>query len=213
MLEHVRAASGERLGADDYLARFWEVVESGIDFIWKLERLQHFREPGDKSWEAFDRGDWDEALRLTEDEAPEIMQQAQQEQYGVQRIRIVELPLSPYLLWEFQFLKIRTEAGSDIRILGPDAIAHLERDGELPEVVGLGNTVLFEVLYDSSGTLDGARQIKDPDLIVACRREFENLFARGEPLSTFFEREVAGKRPPALEAPGLVAAKPDIADA
>lgn len=35
---------------------------------WKLERRQHFREPGFASWEAFARGEWDTALRLMEDE-------------------------------------------------------------------------------------------------------------------------------------------------
>jgi hypothetical protein len=196
MLEHVRAASGERLERSDYLARFSKLTASGIDVIWKLERRQHFREPYNKSWVAFDRGDWDEALRLTGDAAPEIMQQTHQEPFGAQRIRVVELPLSPYLLWEFQPLKVRAEAGDDIRILYPDAVAHLEHDEELPEVVGLGNTVMFEVIYDSAGTPDGARQINDPELIAACRREFEALFPQGEPLPAFFDREVAGKRPP-----------------
>jgi hypothetical protein len=212
MLEQVRAASSERLENSDYLDRFRELAPT-VDFLWKLERRQHFREPYNKSWVAFDRGDWDEALRLTRDAVPEITKQTQQKPYCAHRIRVVELPLSPYLLWEFQPLKIRAEAGDDIRILGPEAVAHLEGDEELPEIVGLGNTVMFEVIYDSAGTPDGARQINDPELIAACRREFENLFPQGEPLSAFFDREVAGKRPPTLEAPGLVAAKPDIPDA
>ena len=202
MLEHVRAASGERLKRSDYLACFEELAASGIDVIWKLERQQHFREPYNKSWEAFDRGDWDEALRLTREAAPKITQETQQEPFRAQRLRVVELPLSPYLVWEFQPLKVRAEAGDEIRIVGPDAIAHLERDEELPEIVGLGNTAMFEVIYDSAGTPDGARRIDDPEFILACRREFETLFPQGEPLLTFFEREVAGKRPPAAEVPG-----------
>ncbi len=202
MLEHVRAASGERLKRSDYHARFWEITSSGIDVLWKLERRQHFREPYDKSWEAFDRGDWDEALHLARDEAPAITQEIQQGGYRAHRLRVVELPLSPYLIWEFQFLKVRAEAGEDIRVLGPDALTHLEREEELPEVVGLGNAVMFEVIYDSAGTPDGARQINDTDLIVACRREFETIFPQGEPLSTFFEREVAGRRPPSVRSAG-----------
>jgi hypothetical protein len=197
MLEHVRAAGGERLKRSDYHARFWEMAAT-VDVLWKLERQQHFREPDNKSWEAFDRGDWDEALRRARDEAAEITREVQQGAYRAHRLRVIELPLSPYLLWEFQVLKIRAEAGEDIRILGPGALAHLEREGPLPEVVGLGNAVMFEVIYDSTGTPDGARQINEPDVIVACRREFETIFPQGEPLSTFFEREVAGKRPPAV---------------
>ncbi len=217
MLEHVRTASGERLERSDYLARFWELAASGIDVLWKLERRQHFREPGDKSWEAFDRGDWDEALRLAQDEAPEITQEAQQSPYRVHRIRVVEMPLSPYLLWELQFLKVGADAGNDVRVFHPDVLAHLEREEELPEVVGLGNAAMFEVLYDSAGTHVGARQINDPGFIAACRREFESLFPQGEPLVPFFEREVAGKRPPSVRSSiqGLTVtpAEADIPDA
>ena len=196
MLEQVRAAGGERLERSDYLERFWELARTA-DVLWKLERRQHFREMDNKSWEAFDRGNWDEALRLIREAAPEITRQIRQSSYRSLRLRVVELPLSPYLLWEFHSLKVRAEAGNDIRVLHSDALAHREQEDPLPEVVGLGNTVLFEVLYDSSGSHLGARQINDRDLIAACRREFETLFPEGEPLLAFFDREVAGRRPPA----------------
>lgn len=49
----------------DFRQRQWTI--DGQD-SWKLERCQHFREPGFASWEAFDRGEWRGALRLIEEE-------------------------------------------------------------------------------------------------------------------------------------------------
>lgn len=60
---------GERLSLDEYRrdfrARQWTI--EGRE-SWKLERAQHFIEPGFPSWDAFARGDWDTALRPADDE-------------------------------------------------------------------------------------------------------------------------------------------------
>jgi hypothetical protein len=59
-------AVGERLE----LSAFYDASDGDIARareFWKLERGQAFAEPGNASWEAFARGDWDESLRLIED--------------------------------------------------------------------------------------------------------------------------------------------------
>ena len=56
-------AVGERLELPEYYADFQRNFRHAREF-WKLERGQVFAEPGDASWEAFDAGDWDEAMRL-----------------------------------------------------------------------------------------------------------------------------------------------------
>ena len=48
---------------EDFWDRFWRVRNHDI---WKLERAQHFREPGYDVWEAFDEGDWPESMRRLE---------------------------------------------------------------------------------------------------------------------------------------------------
>ena len=67
--DHLDDSSGVRLSLDDYRVEFkdlqWTIAGQQS---WKLEREQRFREPGFASWEAFSRGDWDEALRLIEEE-------------------------------------------------------------------------------------------------------------------------------------------------
>jgi hypothetical protein len=59
-------AVGERMELGVYYADFQENYVRAHDF-WKLERGQVFAEPGDESWEAFDHGDWDEAMSLLEE--------------------------------------------------------------------------------------------------------------------------------------------------
>lgn len=50
-----------------YHADLSRVYTSGIDFLNKLERGQHFEERGFASWEAFAAGDWNRALSLAGD--------------------------------------------------------------------------------------------------------------------------------------------------
>jgi hypothetical protein len=58
-------AVGQRMDLPAYYADFKKNFSRTRKF-WKLERGQTFAEPGDPSWEAFDRGDWEEAMQLLE---------------------------------------------------------------------------------------------------------------------------------------------------
>lgn len=55
-------AAGERLELADYFADF----AGRAGEFWKLEARQVFAEPGNDSWKAFARGNWEEAVRLLE---------------------------------------------------------------------------------------------------------------------------------------------------
>ncbi|MET7935298.1 DUF6879 family protein [Streptomyces sp. NPDC005322] len=68
-------SQGERLSRDVYRVDFQERVwdNNGRD-SWKLERQQHFQEPGSDSRKAFDRGDWEGALRLIEQRREGLLQ-------------------------------------------------------------------------------------------------------------------------------------------
>lgn len=91
---------------------------------------------------------------------------------------------------------IRSDAGERIRTVRTDAISHLETRHALPEVTILGTEVLYEVLYDETGTHCGARRIEDSEAIEACRSELSDLWNQGEELPTFFDREVKPLPPP-----------------
>lgn len=114
---------------------------------WKLERRQHFREPGDASWEAFVRGDWQEALRLIEAQRAgllDLSRLAARHRCRLLRVRVVEVPLTPYLQWELHLLRVRAECGELIRVTGPEHIAAYERESPVPELVTLNDDTVYE---------------------------------------------------------------------
>jgi hypothetical protein len=200
MLESVRSLAGLELRPQEYLDDFWPHFQQIDDVLWKLERIQDFREPEEPSWVAVMAGDWDRALDLIEDKRQESLRLAERSHgFANRRLRIVEQPITPYLQWEMQILKIRVETGEqDIKVLDAQAIRDIERDRPLPELLVLGRAVMYEVLYDETATLSGARRIDDPAVIRACRQELDRLFEKGEDLLVYFDREIASMPPPTL---------------
>ncbi|MFD0328534.1 DUF6879 family protein [Streptacidiphilus monticola] len=185
---------GERLDQAEYLACFEELFwRSGPEGFWKLERLQHYQEPGLASWEAYFRdGDWDLALRLVEESRPDVAAHLSRiAAAGVRhhRVRVVERPLSPYLLWELHLLRLKDQLGENVRIVD-DSLA-----GPLPELVVLGRHAVFDVRYTPDGLPDGAVRCTDPDTVAEARDLVRRLHRVGEPLPAFFAREVQGVRP------------------
>lgn len=198
-------ATGERLELSAYYADFQEHFAHAREFL-KLERGQAFAEPGDASWEAFNRGDWDEAMRLLQARRGDLRQYHQEHAARgtfTRRIRIVSLPVTPYLQWELHLLKIRDETGGPVRILHDTAVADLEDDGPLPEIYTMDSDVLYQAIYDQHGVLDYARRYTDTALADRCRAFIAGLYARGEPIGRFFRREIGPLPPPHLAAPAI----------
>ena len=202
MLDRVRAAAGETFRPTkaylDDSNRYW----ARIDRFDKLERIQHFREPYDASWRAFAAGRWVESLELSERNRPEVIAEFAEDArlgYTSHRVRVVELPIDPYLQWEMDRFRIRVECGENIRIVGPDAVARFETGGIVPELIFMGSLAMYEVLYDENGILAGGRKFIDPELIAGCRAEVQALYAQGEDFRTFFDREIAPLPTPVVE--------------
>jgi hypothetical protein len=193
-------AAGTRLSVPDYKADFraTESTISGQD-SWKLERRQHFREPRSASWEAFASGQWTEALRLAEarrESLTEFGAKAAENGMGLYRLRVVAEPIIPYLQWELHSLKVRAECGELIRVLPAAAVRELEDDGELPEVVTLGSSAAYHILYDSAGELTGCVKVTDPQAVERVTSLTRRLYDEGEDLAAFFDRVVAPPPPP-----------------
>lgn len=202
MYELLAGAAAERLELEAYRAefreRFWQTDRVGF---WKLERQQFFQEPGFESWDAFARGDWEESLRLLEAERAEMEAEHRrmaEHGFSVQRVRVVAEPIIPYLQWELHVLRLREHYGTGVRVLGPEQVAPYEQDRPLPELCTLGTAVMYEIVYDGRGILDGARRYTDPELIQRCQELIAELYSEGEPLSTFFPRKVAPLPAPAV---------------
>lgn len=191
-------AVGERLELPEYYADFQGNFRHTREF-WKLERGQVFAEPGNASWEAFDAGDWRESMRLLEERREDLRRYHEENAAAgtrTRRIRIVSLPVTRYLQWELHLLKIRDETGGPIRILQDRAIADLEDQGPLPDIYTMDGTVLYQAVYDEHGVLEYALRYTSRALVSRCRDFIADLYARGEPISSFFEREIASLPPP-----------------
>jgi hypothetical protein len=202
MLERVRNMSGDilrplRVYLDD-TNQYWGRIKR-FD---KLERLQFFREPGYPSWDAFAAGRWDEALQIMQRDRSAVEKEfAEDSRTGLvsYRVRVVELPITPYLQWELYELKTRAECGENIRVVGPDAVARYEIEAVVPELIFMGNLAMYEISYDHTGTQTGGRKFTGSELIEQCLSEVHALYARGEDLLTFFGREITPLPPPIVD--------------
>lgn len=181
--------------------RQWEIAGQES---WKLERRQHFREPGFASWEAFAQGNWEQALSLIEEERDFLTEfTAKASDLGIRlhRLRVVEQPVDPYLQWELHLLRLRAECGELIRVTSVDQVREYETASPLPELVTLGSSLLYHVLYDPGGEPAGAVRITDARSVARAARFVRSLYERGEDLAEFFDRVVAPLPPPPGELP------------
>lgn len=166
--------------------------------VWKLERSQVFSESGDPAWEAFRSGDWDRVLEIFEGEREDIRAERQDyERLGLRlrRLRIVELPPTPYLLWEAHSHRIFVECGFEIRVIDAGHIRHFESEYPLPELMVYGGQALYHIRYDENGVPAGAKRIDDPALAHAAARTVSELYGQAEAFVDFFEREIAPRAP------------------
>ncbi|MFJ6293017.1 DUF6879 family protein [Streptomyces griseoviridis] len=203
MFDSFFSGASERMDRPSYHADFGRTYASGIGFLNKVERGQHFQERGFGSWEAFAAGDWERALALAaegrEDYAREL-RKAKSLGIPHRRIRIVEFPITPYVQWEFFVLRVRVDLGEEIKVLNTRDIADIEKDHPVPEVVVLGEKALYEVVYDNDGNADGAKRYSDTSLIRETNLGFDVLYERGEGFHDFFEREIVHLAPPRVTA-------------
>lgn len=93
-------------------------------------------------------------------------------------------------------LRRRYGEGEQVKVLPASVVSHLETSWPLPEVVILGADVMYEVLYDATGTHSGARRIDDPAVVSSCGREISEFYEMGEDLQVYFDREIAPLPPP-----------------
>ncbi|OXM43959.1 hypothetical protein CFP75_36290 [Amycolatopsis alba DSM 44262] len=185
--------AGESLGLDayyeDFRSRFRDIEERDC---WKLERGQSFREKDSPSWEAFVKGDWNQALRLISERRESLT-----EYYGraagngvhLYRVRVVAEPISAYLQWELNSLLQRSECGERIRVVGLDDVAGFERNGELPEIVTLGTKAVYQVVYSRTGLAEGAVRSLKADDVDRWYELISSLYENGEEIAEFVERK------------------------
>jgi hypothetical protein len=191
-------AAGEHMELPAYYADFLENYSRTHEF-WKLERGQVYAEPGNESWEAFDRGDWEESLRLLEmsrEGLASYFREAKGRGTVGRRIRIAALPPSAYLQWELHVLRVRDELGEPIHVLLDTEVAALEDQEPLPDIYTMDSDIMYQAVYDASGVLQHAVKYTDRDLVHSCHRLIADLYGQGEPIGEFFHREISPLPPP-----------------
>ncbi|MFI6548541.1 DUF6879 family protein [Streptomyces prunicolor] len=199
MFDSFPGGTSERLDRPTYHADLSRVYSSGIGFLNKLERGQHFKERGFPSWEAFAEGDWERSLSLAKERREDYAEELRQaSRLGVRhrRLRVVESPITPYVQWELFVLRVRVDLGDDIKVIDAHDISNIERTRPVPEVVILGDVVMYEVVYDEDGNAAGANRHTDRSLIRETNTGFDALYERGEGFHDFFDREIDTLAPP-----------------
>jgi hypothetical protein len=195
------SGTSERMDRPTYHADFYRIRSSGIRFLNKLERGQNFKERGFASWEAFASGDWDRALSLVDEKRDAYTREFRETaQLNIleRRLRVVDFPVTPYVQWEMFVLRLRVELGDNIKVLDARKISDIERQRPVPEVVILGDVVMYEVQYDDDGNAAGANRFADRALIRETLSGFDALYERGEDFHSFFDREILSLAPPAV---------------
>ena len=200
MHEILAGATGERLANDDYIARVGDDYEHvGDTGFWKLERRQSFQEPESPSWQAFDRGDWDEAVRLAEDTRPALEEEYRHDaEIGVRSwwVKVVEFPITPYTRWAFEPLRVRAQSGERMRVVRAEQVEAYEHREPLPEMITVGADVMYVIDYDVDGLQVGGTRIDERAVVARCRRLIADLYTNGEELESFYQREIAPLAPP-----------------
>lgn len=198
MLDTIDGLPGDHLDLDPYLDDFDTRLSSlrNAD-SWKIERQQDFHQPESSSWMAFREGRRDESLRILEGNRSSLKEEFDELARSgcrIRRVRVVDKPFTTYLLWELHSLHLRAQCGEDIRVISPEPVAAFERNGQVPEVVTLGDEAAYKILYDSRGVLQGAVRFTDPAITSSCRSQIARLHEAGEDLKHYFPREVSGVR-------------------
>ena len=182
----------------DFAERFWI---PGSRF-WKFERGQHYAEPGNPSWTAFNQGNWAKALELLETDRQRLTQYHQrchELDITTRRLRIIETPITPYLQWELHLLHLRDTTGGPVRILPAHKIA--EKPHPHPDYNVIAPDIMYKVSYDHHGVLQTATAYTHPAAIKNMVRYISGLYSRAEPINNYFTREIAHLPPPKPDQP------------
>ncbi|HET6704100.1 DUF6879 family protein [Amycolatopsis sp.] len=196
----------EQMTLEEYSADFRKRRQDprGSLESWKIERRQAFSDPEDPAWMAFSEGRWDESIRLMEENRPayaKYYEEAATQGVTLYRVRIVDEPIQPYVQWELHYLRLSTSAGEKARVVKSEYVRKYEENEPLPEIITTGGDTVYKVVYSEEGRPIGARRIIDVEIAGRCLNFTKNLYATGEDMETYFEREIKHLRPPQVDLP------------
>lgn len=166
--------------------REWERLTSRF---FKFERLQEYRVPDDPSFQAFERGDLEEARRRDRENIlaqKPLYDAAHAKGVILVRVRVVELPLSDYLrLYELPSYRVSAACGEEIRITRADQHQELLTTTRLSDFIAFDDRVVLVNKYDEGAAPDGAWLVEQPQLVKRFVDTGEQLLATSVSLDEF----------------------------
>lgn len=153
--------------ASDFFKAFQEPLAKVQGQILKLETRQTYREPGNVSYEALERGEFELALKLlpkvrSEDDG--LYQTLAEKKVDFIRCRPIVQPISDYLKWEIECYKLNEIKGEQI---------YFTKLSEIFDKYALHDFMVFDRFcamvhdYDDVGKIRGGWIIKDASSIDA----------------------------------------------
>ena len=180
----------QRLTSEEFFTASNDLLARTQRRVAKFERLQHYLEDN-RSWLEFQRGNIELSMQhLQKMRSEEANFDIDFFGRGLQflRLRATELPLTPYLEWEFQSYILSAQYGETILITD---FTNLPRDSR---IWNTRDFLLFDsraVLihdYKSDGSLDGGWLSRDKELIEKCEQLVVELASTAVPLGVFISR-------------------------
>lgn len=191
MSEGGRGARGEWLDPDayrrDFRSRRQQLRHADC---WTFQRRQDVEDSPGRA--AVGRGDWEAALALIEQQRPEVLRAVEEDRDRgrvLRCVRVVDSPITPHLRWQLRLLRMWAECGLGSRVVEASSLAGLEWHAPLPDVVVLGDSVLYEVARGDGDAL-GAVRVTDPGVVRNWAEFLRQLHAVGEDVIPYVDRHV-----------------------
>jgi hypothetical protein len=156
--------------------------------IFRLETLPQYRSPAEaEALAAFREGRPQPGLSDAAVAWLEQIRRAAASGTRRQRVHLVSRPLTEYLRWELLHGYTHNSAAGE-EILIADREGHPELAALTRDFYTLDGRVAVVMDYDEEGRLLAGWRTDDPDVVHACRRQYETAFAAAVPLRQYLER-------------------------
>lgn len=176
----IRSSNGH---VDDF-GKFFAALRSR----WvKVERLQEYDESDFAGYRAFKNGDYATAQRLVREmvkSQTDLYDHARAYNISMIRIRICDVPLSPYLVhFEIPAYEADIECGEDIRFVEATQIKDILDETGLSDYVLFDNTRVTALIYDTTTmSMKDVLLTEDPDTVQMYVRLSEVLIELSTPM-------------------------------
>lgn len=163
---------------------FWEAAARLQRRTVKVECVQNYYEPGNKSWEALVSGDFKRSMELIEeDRASHKRKQKVFDDTGAPfyRVRVVQYPLSTYTKWELAHFGLNAEIGEIISVVDTAHIADIEIETNLSDFVLFDEYLMLAYDYTSDGIPLDTHVVTDSTYLREVSKLADELLERSHP--------------------------------